>query len=107
MQSDVPSGAAVALPHVVRFTTSSSTARMTMTIAILQQQLLASGYALGAAGVSIRLQRFGESLPVGGLPAGVAPFAAIGEEGYALSVSKVGAEVQIVIGANTDHGLWN
>lgn len=105
-------GAALPLPADVGIEGSSSSSRMTFLLAYLRDALTARGFAvsLGAAdahAVSVRFQKLSESLPIAGLPAGVAAFAREGEEGYVLSVTPSVAGHRVVVASSTDRGLWN
>lgn len=102
-------GDPMALGSSANISASNSSPQMTFLTGYVRSALDSGGISAGTGSspVSIHFQLLSDAAPSFGLPAGVAPFALIGEEGYALSVTNNAGNVRIVVGASTQHGLFN
>src|SRR5262249_15077430 len=101
-------------PATFSLSASRQSVRMSSLMDFVRGQLVgAQGAPTGfsatssGGGLDILFQRFDDAPPAAGLPAGVAPFVAMGGEGYVLSIAPSSAGASIVVAAAEDHGLWN
>ena len=101
--------APIALGSSADISASNSSPQMTFLTGYVRSALDSGGIiaGTGSSPVSIHFQLLSDAAPSFGLPAGIASFALIGEEGYALSVANSAGNVRIVVGASTQHGLFN